>query len=334
MSKRLPFITDTRLPEWISAIATICIPIIIYCYTSSTEKENRKVGIAQIITGVYEAKCEDKIQALKFISYWVEKDPKNLSLEDEEYLKSVHQYLGVSSSNLECDQEIGDSFTKIVTEAKETSKEKEGTVQQYEREGFDAIIEGNLSQASESFGKAYNIFPVYHNVDEIYNRVLTENEINKYNQANQEEEKNQQISLIMHNILRNYSWGMPVEILEKFKKKLVEDINSPDKRIRLSATDTIKNRLSSDTYTVGLVLDWFSENKIGELTAQGRYNALFYLANTNNSAWNSELIARADQVIKTLEEREKKGIAAIGQQTRNLLEEFKVHRNKIRPTLK
>lgn len=44
-----------------------------------------------------------------------------------------------------------------------------------ERAGFQALLDGNLAQARQSFRAEYEASPELHNVDEIYNRLLTAN---------------------------------------------------------------------------------------------------------------------------------------------------------------
>jgi hypothetical protein len=105
----------------------------------------------------------------------------------------------------------------------------------------------------------------------------------------------------------------------------VQNINSPVKSTRLQATDILKNQYADNTEVIQLVLDLFDPASIDALSAAGRINALFYLNNTDLTAWTPELVAQAESVIELLEQRHQAGIAIIGTQTRQYLEEFKRH---------
>jgi hypothetical protein len=111
---------------------------------------------------------------------------------------------------------------------------------------------------------------------------------------------------------------------------LVQQINSRDRATRLTATDSLKNQYSNSSDAVSSVLDLFGSDNINALSAEGRINALFFLKNTEASAWNSDLIQRGSKAIELMEQRHQSGIAVIGQQTRQYLEEFKQHLDNIK----
>jgi hypothetical protein len=52
-----------------------------------------------------------------------------------------------------------------------------------ERDGFHAILKGDLEQARRLFGNAYRAYPTYHNVDEIYHQLLSAERVKTYNSA-------------------------------------------------------------------------------------------------------------------------------------------------------
>ena len=86
-----------------------------------------------------------------------------------------------------------------------------------ERAGFEAIVHRNLPDARSDFGKAYSASPTYHNVDEIYHLVLTDDRIKQYAKAS----KDQQSALlrtVAQEILKDYSWGLPANLNEDFRQ--------------------------------------------------------------------------------------------------------------------
>lgn len=98
-------------------------------------------------------------------------------------------------------------------------KEKIASASRHGRKGFEEILKGNLRQARTEFGKAYKAYPVYQNVDEIYNLVLRDEVINNYEHANSEGKKEIKKN-IMGAILKEYSWGMTYDIKKQMKAQL------------------------------------------------------------------------------------------------------------------
>jgi len=92
-------------------------------------------------------------------------------------------------------------------------------VRQKEISGFRSILKGDLEDARRSFGEVYKVYPNYHNVFEIYTKVLTKDIIKKYNSSSATEKQEIQRE-IMQQILTQYSWGMPQDLLKEMKAKL------------------------------------------------------------------------------------------------------------------
>lgn len=90
-----------------------------------------------------------------------------------------------------------------------------------ERLGFISILEGNLGEAREYFRNACEASPAYHNVDEIYNKILTEDIVDEYNQASQIDKENIKKSII-EEILQKYYWGMEDEIKKQYEEYLIK----------------------------------------------------------------------------------------------------------------
>lgn len=88
-----------------------------------------------------------------------------------------------------------------------------------EIDGFGAILEGDLGNARRLFGIVYNAYPTYHNVDEIYKQLLTKDRVSTYNAASPKDKEAIQRS-VMKEIVTNYSWGVPDNLLNQMKAKL------------------------------------------------------------------------------------------------------------------
>ena len=92
-------------------------------------------------------------------------------------------------------------------------------VGQLERDGFRYILDGKLEEARRSFEQAYNAYPTYHNVDEIYHQVLTQDRISAYNSGSSNEKQSIQRE-IMQEIVVQFYWGMPEDLLNEMKSRL------------------------------------------------------------------------------------------------------------------
>ena len=86
-----------------------------------------------------------------------------------------------------------------------------------EQAGFQALLTGDLAQARKDFGQAYNAFPYYHNVDEIYHKVLTPKIVDEYQKANPSRKKELLLS-IYKMIVDRYSWGAPPEVIIQMRR--------------------------------------------------------------------------------------------------------------------
>lgn len=93
--------------------------------------------------------------------------------------------------------------------------------QDNERAGFQALLRGDLSAARQYFGAAYDQFPTLHNVDEIFRRVLTMEQIQTYETANSRQRQEILIGLYRQ-ILSQYSWGMPEDLKQEMASRVAD----------------------------------------------------------------------------------------------------------------
>jgi hypothetical protein len=114
-----------------------------------------------------------------------------------------------------------DSDPEVVAAA-ETSLQNINTAinaEDNERAGFQALLGGELAAARQYFAAAYDTFPTLHNVDEIYNRLLTTERVQAYENAN----SNQQQEILQglyRQILEQYSWGMPEDLKQEMARRV------------------------------------------------------------------------------------------------------------------
>lgn len=80
-------------------------------------------------------------------------------------------------------------------------------------------------------------------------------------------------------------------------KSIVSQINSNTKSERLSATQNLKSNYADNGEVIGLVLEMLGRNHISKVSAQGRVNALFFLANTEPSAWSKQLRYKGKETV-------------------------------------
>ena len=88
-----------------------------------------------------------------------------------------------------------------------------------ENQGFKAILSGDLEKARKLFESAYKAYPTYHNVDEIYRKVLADKTINDYQSADPGKKKEIQLE-VMQQVLKSYSWGMPANLYDEMRNKV------------------------------------------------------------------------------------------------------------------
>lgn len=90
-----------------------------------------------------------------------------------------------------------------------------------ERAGFQALLSGNLSAARQYFEAAYRTSPTLHNVDEIYHRLLTTEQVQDYDNASSDQKQTLLLGLYRQ-IIDQYSWGMPDDLKQDMKRRVAE----------------------------------------------------------------------------------------------------------------
>jgi hypothetical protein len=143
-------------------------------------------------------------------------DAKDKFKKAEEYLNVAYDnYKKETGSVIESDAL---NQAQMAVKTAEKSITKVSQAEKNEKLGFEALLQGDWTEAREKFGVAYQAFAEYHNVDEIYNTVLSQKQVEKYNAATPEQQK-----IIYREVLariwRNYSWGIPPDLRAMIKDK-------------------------------------------------------------------------------------------------------------------
>lgn len=194
-------------------LAQILAPVISDTYNINYQtKENKEIEIS---------KRKVEIMRLLFENYFG-KSPEqqsatisSLTVIFPEELVKIQPLLVTRAEN--------NNIRKQVTQALATTTQIEQSgvniAVQNEKLGFLALLNGNLTEARTNFRMSYKAFPTYHNVDEIYNKLLTQNLVDDYNQSTPEQKKVIQKD-ILEKINSLYSWGVPTDIKKQIDIKL------------------------------------------------------------------------------------------------------------------
>ncbi len=96
--------------------------------------------------------------------------------------------------------------------------------------------------------------------------------------------------------------------------RLAAQIAADDKDQRLQALQTLKDQHAGSPDAIAAVLALLGPDRLGTLSPEGRFNALWFLARTQPAAWTPGLAQTGREATARLRERARLGIA-IGQQT-------------------
>ena len=175
---------------------------------ATIESEKRRIEVTRLLFENYFGKPAEQQAAT--VDYLVALFPKEL--------KDLQPLL-ISRA---ADNAVVSKVDAAVATTTDVSVSEAESAAQLEREGFQAIIAGDLPSARKYFGTAYSLFPTYHQVDEIYRRVLTEDLISAFERgsAADRESLHQQVLRALRD---DYSWGIPADL----KQQIRDEANNP-----------------------------------------------------------------------------------------------------------
>ena len=90
--------------------------------------------------------------------------------------------------------------------------------------------------------------------------------------------------------------------------QLAAQIDADDKARRLQALQTLKNDHASSPEAVAAVLSLLGPDRVDALSTEGRFNALWFLARTNQAAWTPGLAQAGREAAARLRERARVGV--------------------------
>jgi len=116
------------------------------------------------------------------------------------------------------DKELAYVRTSAITQqAPTTTLTSREQVNLLEREGFEAILNHDITQAIEAFSSARDVWPDFHNISEIRALLVNRKQVLS-NENNQDEWRS-----VIEKILEEYSWGMPADIRERLvESKMIQ----------------------------------------------------------------------------------------------------------------
>ncbi|MDH4053572.1 MAG: hypothetical protein OEU93_18545, partial [Rubrivivax sp.] len=113
--------------------------------------------------------------------------------------------------------------------------------------------------------------------------------------------------------------------------RLAQSLNAVSKDERLAAGQTLQSRYTGSPQAIEAVLGLLDAGRIGSLSAEARFNALYFLSRTDPAVWTPALVQRGRAAVARIEERDKSGAAALGPQTRAELNRFVAVLDAVRP---
>jgi hypothetical protein len=106
--------------------------------------------------------------------------------------------------------------------------------------------------------------------------------------------------------------------------RTISQINADTATIRRQTVQMLINNYKTSQKAIGIVIDLYDESKIGKLSPSGIINGLVFLTATDATAWRSDHLTAADDLIRRLKKR------SIGPQTKSIVEGLEKHLVEVR----
>lgn len=127
-------------------------------------------------------------------------------------ITSVQKNVGQDIVAIKNEIQGGATATASARGAMTATKELPKSAHDWELKGFEALLAKDVNAAISAFAQAETLSPNYHNVAEIHRLLVDKRELLKARDADWK--------LVYKPIVGRYSWGMPVEILNRLKDEL------------------------------------------------------------------------------------------------------------------
>lgn len=207
----------------LSPILVVVIGVIVNWQIEQDRKEVQQIKIAQSMLSTLFSDDEFKTMATKRLMDEVLQDSALKteigkiitdymnskfisSSESGDYESAIKVYTAVKSIGGETGQRIASDIQQQ-QEAKSVFSKYEAA-KLNENKGFSALVKGDFEDAIIRFKNAYEVYPQYHSVSEIY-RLLLKNK----DKLHEENVRN----AIIKKIVENYSWKAPQDSIEQLR---------------------------------------------------------------------------------------------------------------------
>jgi tetratricopeptide (TPR) repeat protein len=210
----------------LSPILVVAIGVLVNFQIEKDKKELQQLTVAQSMMATLFSDDEYKTLATKRLLDEVLKD-ENLKTEIGNIIKDYMSSKFVASvrdGNYERATGIYEAVTNIggnesLAIASEIQKKDQSTkaLSKYqtakinEEEGFAALLNENYALAIDKFKKAYEAYPKYHSVSEIYLLLY---------QTKEAMDDTRVKNKVIRKIVKNYSWKAPEKIISELRKKI------------------------------------------------------------------------------------------------------------------
>lgn len=168
---------------------------------------NIKVGLngIEIVTAIAETAKSEVQERLKELT----SEPRSAqTAQIENFLRNLERELARISISARAAAPSPSPATAATAPAARVTD-----VQALERKGFEAIVARNYSDAIAAFKSAYDLYPEWHNVDEI--RQLLDRRSNTLRSGSEDSWRS-----LATEVLSKYSWGMPGDLREKLQAQV------------------------------------------------------------------------------------------------------------------
>jgi tetratricopeptide (TPR) repeat protein len=209
----------------LSPIMVVAIGLMVNLKIEQDRKELQEVKIVQSMLSTLFSDDEFKIMATRRLMDKVLQD-KALKIElgsiisdymnskfvtsakTGDYEKAVRVYQAVKAVGGDIGEEIAKNI--IAKDGAASVFSVYETAKTNEQQGFSALVAGDYNLAIEKFKKAYEVYPQYHSVSEIYNLLLT-------NIDNMDDEKTK--NEVIKKIVEDLSWKAPPESISRLRTR-------------------------------------------------------------------------------------------------------------------
>lgn len=206
-----------RVIRWLT-VGAFCLGVLGIVLFIGVIQERKKVQHEHEQAEIHEERAKSLASSLENIKKELQYAKDKFKKAEENLNVAYDNYKKETGSVIESDAL---NQAQMAVKTAEESITKVSQAEKNERLGFEALIRGDWTEAREKFGAAYQAFAEYHNVDEIYNTVLSQKQVEKYNAATPEQQKII-YKEVLAKIWRNYSWGIPPDLKATTKDKLYD----------------------------------------------------------------------------------------------------------------